>query len=234
MEQPRREDLVELATAARVTGPDDGDLVDTGSDTRLLDRWPFWARADQVQRCLFGLSVGLLVMAGGLGVAAAQARHPVHRVVHTVAARPGVDAMGCPLTTQCGVRAATAMSAELHSLAASWRVDYAVETYSLSNGTVYRRELSAHDPAAPTSTVLVISACVPGGSGTGSDLTATDGEPGVGEETTTTRMTPVVNGCFGYAVLRELSVDSGDAYDGPVGAFNLLNLVSLPGVVVSR
>lgn len=86
-------------------GPSAGTLTRAGRKWR---RW--WRAAERVTRIVAVLAVLAAITAFAAAASAALARHPVAAVVRTVPAPAplAVDASGCPLTTTCAVREASA------------------------------------------------------------------------------------------------------------------------------
>lgn len=172
-------DLVELVPTdepVRATGGTRrwaGDATDTIEDRPswigpVLERWRWWAGADLVSRTLAASAAAVLAAAAGLAVTAAL-RHPSTRTVTISVVDPaprlGIDALGCPSNRRCGLREPTAMEGVLRVWPGHLEIVAASETYDLSDGRVYRRELvGAPDgttlPSAKT--IRVFSECAPG------------------------------------------------------------------------
>ena len=98
--------------------------------------WPWWAAASKSARALALASICLTVVALGATALAAGARHHViviDRSVPPVSAGP--DALGCPVSAACGVRAATTAAIAIRTASALFDQATGFEVYDLNRPT---------------------------------------------------------------------------------------------------
>lgn len=236
----RRDDLVELVGESGGSGdPGTGSPVPRSPDepADAVTRW--WRSLPVLDRFMALGTAVVLVVAVCVGVSAAHQRHSVlhlTRVQRVDNPVPGVDALGCPVTTTCRVRVLPSLRALVILVAPQLSVESSMEVVDARTAKSYRRELFAHDPRDELSTVRVISACVPGGIGNRAEISGISQQyanpPGGGfAAPTRTLMTPVRNGCFGYV---SYQATHGISSDAPTSLAPLLALISSPLVAVHR
>ncbi|MEP6853322.1 MAG: hypothetical protein ABJA87_11785 [bacterium] len=180
---------------------------------RRVDQW--WSTAARPARVVLVAAMALTALAVGAFVVGVGATRAVHVQTATVVdpARPsGVNALGCPVDRECGVRWPGAAADFLEQIHPNLTVS-GYETFDLKSGATYRRDLVATSPK-PMAVLRIVAQCVPNGphtyeSGAGLVKEVREGRIRFAE-TQGLRFDP--NGCTTWGASREQLGPSGRPY----------------------